>query len=182
MPRIHVIGTGGAGKTVMAAQLASALQVPHIELDSIFWQENWQPSETEVFRHAVREALSGPDWVTDGNYSKVRQIIWHRVQLVVWLDYPFATIFTRLLWRSVRRALSRELLWGNNRESFIKLFFSRESLIFYVIRDFRRRRTLYENLSQDPEFAGVRFVRLRTPRQAEGWYQEFISSQIPLNE
>jgi adenylate kinase family enzyme len=162
MPRIHVIGTGGVGKTVLASRLASALQVPHIELDSM---------------QAVREALAGRDWVTDGNYSKVRQIIWQRAQVVVWLDYPFVTLFSRLLRRSLRRALSRELLWGTNRESFLKLFFSRESLLVYVIRDFRKRRTLYEHLSQAPEYKEVQFVRLRTPRQSERWFEEFISSQ-----
>lgn len=177
MPRIHVIGTGGVGKTVLASRLASALQVPHIELYSIFWQENWQPTETEAFQQAVREALAGRDWVTDGNYSKVRQIIWQRAQVVVWLDYPFVTLFSRLLRRSLRRALSRELLWGTNRESFLKLFFSRESLLVYVIRDFRKRRTLYEHLSQAPEYKEVQFVRLRTPRQSERWFEEFISSQ-----
>ncbi|HAY84497.1 MAG TPA: adenylate kinase, partial [Chloroflexi bacterium] len=76
MTRIHIIGSGGAGKTVLASRLASALQVPHIELDSLFWGENWQPTETEVFQQVVGEALAGEDWVTDGNYSKVRQIIW----------------------------------------------------------------------------------------------------------
>ena len=182
MPRIHVIGTGGAGKTILASRLATVLQVPHIELDSIFWQENWQPTETGVFQQSVREALSGPDWVTDGNYSKVRQIIWQRAQVVVWLDYSFVTVFSRLLWRSVRRVFSRELLWGTNRESFLKLFFSRESLLFYVIRDFRKRRTLYEDLSYDPEFKEIQFVRLRTPRHTERWYQEFISSPATLNE
>jgi len=182
MPRIHVIGTGGAGKTVIAARLAFALQVPHIELDSIFWQENWQHSETGFFQQAVREVLAGDDWVTDGNYSKVRQIIWGRAEVVVWLDYPFWTVFLRLLRRSVRRAISRELLWGTNRESFSKLFFSRESLLFYVIRDFKKRRKLYEHLFQESEFEGIRFVRLRTPRQAERWYQEFISLQTSPDE
>jgi len=177
MPRIHVIGTGGVGKTVLASRLATALQVPHIELDSIFWQEDWQPAETEDFKQAVRQALAASDWVTDGNYSKVRQIIWRRAEVVVWLDFPFVIVFFRLLWRSLRRAFSRELLWGTNRETFMKLFFSRESLLFYVIRDFGKRRKLYEHLSQAPEYKEVQFVRLRTPRQAERWVQEFISSQ-----
>jgi len=177
MPRIHVIGTGGVGKTEMAARLAAALQVPHVELDSIFWQEDWQPSETEVFQQVVGEALAGDEWVTDGNYSKVRQIIWRRVQVVVWLDYSFGIVFSRLLRRSVRRALSRELLWGTNRESFSKLFFSRDSLLFYVMRDFMKRRVLYEQLSHAPEFESIQFVRLRAPRQAERWFRDFISSQ-----
>ncbi len=176
MPRIHVIGTGGAGKTFLAAQLAQALTVPHIELDSLFWRENWQKPETEVFQQVVREALSGEDWVTDGNYSAVREIVWGRAQVVVWLDYPLRFIFLRLLKRSLRRALRRELLWGTNRESFSKLFFSRDSLLLYVLRTHKQKQALYEKLTQSPEYTEIEFVRLRSPRQTRQWYQEFISS------
>ena len=173
MTRIHIIGSGGAGKTVLASRLASALQVPHIELDSLFWGENWQPSETEVFQQVVGEALAGEDWVTDGNYSKVRQIIWRRVQVVVWLDYPLLLVMGRLLWRSLYRIFSRQLLWGRNRESFSGLFFSPDSLLLYVLRTHRPRREQYLQLCQAPEYRWIAFVRLRWPHQAEAWLRAF---------
>jgi len=173
MTRVHVIGSGGAGKTVLAARLAAALQVPHIELDALFWGENWQPAETEVFQQTVREALAGQDWVTDGNYSKVRPIIWERAEVVVWLDYPLVLVMLRLLNRSLRRSIRRELLWGRNRESFRNLFFSPDSLLLYVWTGYKKRRRLYDQLSQAPEYSAIQFVRLRWPRQTEHWLKEF---------
>lgn len=39
--RIHVIGVSGSGKTTLARQAAAILGVGHLELDAVFWQENW---------------------------------------------------------------------------------------------------------------------------------------------
>jgi len=176
MPRIHVIGSGGAGKTVLASQLAAALDVPHFELDSLFWQENWQKPEVEDFQQTVSQVLSAEDWVTDGNYSAAREIVWGRVEVVVWLDYPLWLVMLRLIRRSIKRAFRRDLLWGTNRESLSKLFLSRDSLLLYVLRTHKTRQTLYQQLSQSPEFSEIEFVRLRSPRQTEQWVEDYISS------
>ena len=175
MPRIHVIGSAGAGKTVLAFRLAEAFNVDHIELDNLFWGDHWQPAETEEFQRTVREALTAENWVADGNYSKVRPIVWERAQIVVWLDYPLMLVLLRLFKRSLRRVFGKELLWGRNRESFQAQFLSRDSLFLYVLRTHQTRRTLYEQLSRLPETAGIKFIRLRSPRQTEQWAREFIS-------
>ncbi|MGD2026543.1 MAG: hypothetical protein PVI99_01895 [Anaerolineales bacterium] len=175
MKRIHIIGSAGSGKTVLAAALASALEIPHVELDSLFWQENWQQTATEVFRDRVREALAADSWVTDGNYSKARDIVWARVQVVVWLDYPLPLIFWRLLRRSVARAVSGELLWGRNRETFRDLFFSRDSLLWYLLKTHRRRTRQYAGFATSEEFQHIKFVRLRSPRQTGAWFDGVTS-------
>ncbi|BAY82343.1 hypothetical protein NIES267_18220 [Calothrix parasitica NIES-267] len=38
--RICVIGTSGAGKTTLALQVSQKLNIPHFELDSLFWEPN----------------------------------------------------------------------------------------------------------------------------------------------
>jgi len=152
------------------------LDVPHFELDSLFWRENWQKPDVEDFRQKVRRVLSGEDWVTDGNYSAAREIVWGRVQVVVWLDYPLWLVMLRLIRRSIKRAFRRDLLWGTNRESLSNLFLSRNSLLFYVLRTHKKRQNLYQQLSQSPEFSGIEFIRLRSPRQTEQWMEVFVSS------
>jgi adenylate kinase family enzyme len=177
MPRVHVIGSAGAGKTMLGARLAAALNITHIELDSLYWGEHWQPAELEDFQRAVRQATAADDWVVDGNYSKVRQIVWQRVQLVVWLDYPLLLVLVRLFRRTLERVFSRELLWGRNRESLAEQFFSRESLFLYVLRTHRTRRVRYAQLCRLPEFGGIEFVRLRSPAQTRRWFQDFTSQR-----
>ncbi|WP_423226670.1 AAA family ATPase, partial [Candidatus Amarolinea aalborgensis] len=50
MQRIVVVGTSGSGKTTLARRLALALGIPHIELDALHWEANWQEAPVEVFR------------------------------------------------------------------------------------------------------------------------------------
>ena len=177
MERIHIIGSTGSGKTSLAADISARLTIPHVELDDLHWGENWQEAELEVFRSSLLQALSGEAWVVDGNYSKVRDMIWSRVQMVVWLDYPVVVPFVRLFRRSLRRVVRRELLWGRNRESFRAQFFSRESLFVYLLKTHWSRRELYASLAQDPHYASIRFVRLRAPRETRQWLDGLVWEQ-----
>lgn len=171
MKRIHIIGSTGSGKTSLAADVSARLAIPHVELDDLHWEENWQEAELEVFRARLIQELSGEAWVVDGNYSKVRDIIWSRVEMVVWLDYPVAIPFVRLIRRSLHRVFSRKLLWGRNRESFRAQFFSRESLFLYLLKTHWSRREMYAGMAKDQQYAAIRFVRLRSPGETRRWLE-----------
>src|ERR1700682_388109 len=100
---IVVVGTTGSGKTTCASLLAQKLAIPHVELDALFWDANWTSAPAPEFRARVTQALQGECWIVDGNYSKVRDLIWQRATTVVWLDYSLWTIMIRLLRRTVAR-------------------------------------------------------------------------------
>src|SRR5215213_5524259 len=85
--RIVVVGTSGSGKTTLARELAQRCSLPHIEMDALHWGPNWTEAPIEVFRQRVELALEAPGWVVDGNYSKLRNLVWRRAELIVWLDY-----------------------------------------------------------------------------------------------
>jgi hypothetical protein len=70
--RVTVVGTSCSGKTTFATALAAALDVPQIELDALHWQPNWVEAPAEVFRADVAAAVAAERWVSDGNYSVVR--------------------------------------------------------------------------------------------------------------
>lgn len=178
MRRIAVIGTTGAGKTIMARRIAERLSLPQIELDAFFWGPNWSETPREVFRERVDLALRGDAWVVDGNYSKVRDIVWGRADTLVWLDYPLWLIFWRLLRRTTGRVISGEALWNGNRESFRGAFLSRNSLFMWALQTYRRRRRDYPRLLQEPECAHLQLVRLRTPREATVWLSRVGAAEI----
>jgi adenylate kinase family enzyme len=67
--RISVVGNSGSGKTTIARAIAEALGVPHLELDGVFHQPDWQPLDTDEFRRVVSEFTAADSWVVDGNYS-----------------------------------------------------------------------------------------------------------------
>jgi adenylate kinase family enzyme len=169
--RISVNGTSGSGKTTLGRHLAEACGYPHLELDSIYHQENWQPLPPGEFRRLVDYATSGDNWVIDGNYSKVKNIVWERCDTVVWLDYPLPVILSRLTRRTVGRVLRRELLWGRNRESLFTHLFTRESLFYWVLTTYRRRRREADELFASPEFRDKKLIRFRSPRECDRWLE-----------
>jgi adenylate kinase family enzyme len=116
--RIVIQGASGSGKTTLAGTLAARLQFPHLELDGLFHQPNWTPLELETFRSLVEEFTEQPQWVIDGNYSHVRDIVWLKADVIAFIDLPKYQVMFRVVKRTLRRLVRREELWNGNRESF----------------------------------------------------------------
>lgn len=167
--RVAVVGTSCSGKTTFAAALAAQLQVPHIELDALYWRADWVPAPREVFRQAVATAISAECWVSDGNYGVVRDLVWARATAVIWLDYPFATVLGRALCRTARRALLREEFYSGNRETFRKALLSRDSILWWVVTTYRRRRREYPILFEQAAFAHLEVIALGSTREADAF-------------
>lgn len=167
--RVNVIGTCGAGKTTLARELGRRLSVPHVELDGFRHGPNWTETPDPQFREMVHHALSGDGWTVDGNYGIARDLIWSRAQTVVWLDYSFPLVMTRLLRRTVRRMATQEELWNGNRESFRLSFMSRDSILLWGLRTYHRKRREIPRLFQQPEYAHLELVTLRSPAEAARW-------------
>jgi adenylate kinase family enzyme len=117
MRRVSVVGVSGSGKTTLARTLADRLSTPLVELDGLMHQPGWQPRPDAEFIEEVERATSQPAWVVDGNYRQVIEgTVWQRADTVVWLDLPRLTVMRQLIARTVRRAVTREVLWNGNRE------------------------------------------------------------------
>jgi adenylate kinase family enzyme len=170
MQRVIVVGATGSGKSTLASRVARALDMPHIELDALFWGPNWTRYPVDEFRDRVSAALSGECWVADGNYSKARDIVWERADTLVWLDLPLPLTFSRVVRRAIRRITTQEDLWGTgNRESWRGIFFSRDSLLVWALETHGRYQWLYPQLMQQPEYAHLTVYRLRSRQAIAEW-------------
>jgi adenylate kinase family enzyme len=165
--RICVIGTTGSGKSTMAGKLARQLHIPHIELDAFHWEPGWQEADRQQTRLRVSEIAQADAWVVDGNYGFLRDILWSRAEAVVWLDFSLGLIFWRLWWRTWKRVLSKEMLWGTNRERLGEQFFSKDSLFLWAIKTHRKHKMDYANLPSLPEYHHIKVYRLGNPRAAK---------------
>ncbi|MCP4195644.1 MAG: helix-turn-helix domain-containing protein [Proteobacteria bacterium] len=92
-----------------------------------------------------------------------------RADTLVWLDYPFPVVMWQLLKRTIRRTFRQEVLWARNRESFRISFLSRDSILWWGIKTYRRRRTQYIRIMSDPDYAGITFIRLTSPAKMRAW-------------
>lgn len=167
MRRVVVFGTTGSGKSWLAEKLAARHGLRVIELDKLYWGRDWQPAPLDLFRYRVENEIRDGDWIVVGIYGQVRDLTWGPADTLIWLDLPFPLVFWRLFWRTVRRALTRENLWGTgNSESLVRTFFTRQSILWWAIRTHERNRRRF---TIDTEFLGKdkNVVRLTSPRAVE---------------
>lgn len=172
MQRVAVMGTTCSGKSTLARTLAERLDVPYLELDALYWGTGWAKPETEDFRRRVEPFVRGDTWVVDGNYtSTLGDLVLRRADTVLWLDLPLARVLWRVSRRTIGRVVRRTELWSGNRETWRNAFFSRDSLFLWAVRTHGRfRRRLPARLATD-EFAHIRLVRLRGPREIRRWLE-----------
>lgn len=147
----------------MARKLAATLAIPHLELDSVFHQPGWQELDRELFRERVTAFTEAPAWVVDGNYSRVRDIVWSRADTVVWVDPPRHRAMRQLIWRTLRRMATRAELWNGNREEWRFLFQRDESIIWWAWTNHHKNRERYTQAQADPANGHLAFIRVRTP-------------------
>jgi adenylate kinase family enzyme len=140
--------------------------LPYIELDAVFWQPNWEPLSLDQYRTVVEAHAAKNEWVIDGNYSKVRDLVWARATDVVWMNLPLTTLLGRVISRTLRRIATREELWAGNQETLRGALFSRDSLIRWVIRTHRDRIKALRSALGSDEYSHVRLHEIKTAKEA----------------
>ncbi len=183
MKRVNVVGSSGSGKTTFGRRLAEALGAPFIEMDALFWRPGWTQTPDEAFFPILRDALRGDTWVVDGNYTRTVPIKWARADTVVWLDYGFARTLVQSVIRATRRAWRKNELWPGTgcRETFKESFLSKDSIILWSVTNFGKNKRKYERYRADPRYAHIRFVRLRSPKEAEAFLAVIAWASLPAS-
>ena len=169
--RYIVVGTSGSGKTTLARQIAEKLNVKHIELDALHWDENWTSTPVDELKERLHHALNqaGDSWTIDGNYSKLRDMLWQQADTIIWLDYPRWLVYWRIITRTMKRVFLREELWGGNRETFRIAFLSKDSVILWAHQTYNQRKVLYSGLMTSGDYPHLNFLHFTTPQQTQDW-------------
>lgn len=168
--RILVCGPTGSGKTTLAQQIATRLEIPCVEMDALFWEPGWKGAPDEVFFGRLSDATQGEEWVVDGNYTRTRHITLPRTQLAIWLHFPFGWTFGRLLSRTVSRCRNHTELWPGCRENW-RTMFSRESILLWLLQSHGRNGRQLRDCEANPGWAHVDLISFRKPRELEAWHR-----------
>jgi len=169
--RILVVGRTGSGKTTLARELAAALHVPHVELDSLYFGPEFSTVPLSLLRERTSAAIAGDRWVTDGNKRAVRDLLWPRADTIVWLDYPVSVSLWRLgkraRWRtSVLKAQAAET---GRKTGLPRQFLAAAKGVLTALRSHAGQRREYPRMFAEPANQHLAVVRLRSPRATRQW-------------
>lgn len=168
--KVRVVGNSGAGKTTFARALAARLGVAHRELDEVFWGPGWTRTDEDVARGRLQDFLTSSTggWVVDGNWNSARRGLADDADVVVWLDYPRRVVMSRVVRRTLARALLGRTTYHGNRESVRALLRTdpEENIVLWAWTQHHAYRDRYLSLSAS---GTVPVVRLATPRAARRW-------------
>lgn len=172
MNRVAIIGVSASGKTTLSKKMSKKLNLTHKELDSFYWEYNWNEADSEIFIGRVTDFVKQDRWVTDGNFSQVRELVWGRATHVIWLDYSLLRILKQFFARSIRRSFSKEELWNGNTESLRNSIFKKDSLLFWILKTYRVYGKRYSTLIAAPEHKHIAFVRLKSPEETNTFLKQ----------
>lgn len=178
MKRIAIIGTSCSGKTTLACTLSRILAIPHIELDSLFWKKNWQTEQKKKFREKVSQVVRQDIWIIDGNFSVVRDIVWEGADTIVWLNYPFHVIILQALVRSIKRIVTKEKLFGDNVESIKQTFFSKNSILYWIILSHWDYKRTYSHLLRNSKKKVIILTSNREKNEFVRKYDKSLSKRL----
>ncbi len=170
-----MVGTSASGKSTLSRQLAKKLNLAYIELDDLFWQDNWQETvDAEFFQkiqHQIDLAENG--YVIDGNYTRTIPVKWQNIDTVIWLDLPFHLNVLQAIKRALHRAIFQTKLWGssNNTENFRQMF-GRDSIVLWMVKTHHKNRKSYQEMMHHPDFSHIQFIHLRSRQQIQQFLEQ----------
>jgi len=169
--RIVVLGRTGSGKTTLARQLATVVQAPHVELDSLYFGPQFTTAPLALLRERTTAAIAGDRWVTDGNTRAVRDLVWPRADTIIWLDYSLGVSLWRLgkraRWRTAQ--LTAEAARTGRRAGLPRQLLAAAKGVLTALRSHSGQRREYQQLFADPANQHLAVVRLRSPRATREW-------------
>ncbi|KAA0948474.1 adenylate kinase [Sporosarcina sp. ANT_H38] len=86
--KVLIIGCSGAGKSTLSRKLAMRWGLPLHHLDVLYWNEGWMPTPKQEFRKLLKDVITQPEWIVDGNFDSSLEMRAHYADLIIFLDFP----------------------------------------------------------------------------------------------
>ena len=131
MKRILIVGISGTGKTRFANILGEKLNLPVVNLDSIFWKKNWVEEDEDIVKQKIRNEIYKDTWIIEGYIEPLSLERVKAADSVIYLDYSGYTALMGGITRSIkhRKTPRPEMPAGNVDDmgyKFLRSLYKRE--------------------------------------------------------
>lgn len=163
--KIIITGTSCTGKTSLGKRLAKELSIIQIDLDDLHFLPNWVEKENDLFIKEVNDSVDTLDeWIVTGSYQTVlKDTLWKKASIIVWLDYPLNLILRRCFIRTFRRIFYKEMCCGENYESFSRMLF-KENMFVWIFKTYWKRKERLKSW-RNGQFSHKHFIVLNKTKE-----------------
>lgn len=110
--KIYIIGCSGTGKTYLAKKLSNKYNIPHYDLDNIYWDNSSQKygikTEIEKRDKLLQDILEEDSWIIEGIYYKWLEQSFKDADIIYVLDLSKYIYKFRIIKRFIKRKLRLE--------------------------------------------------------------------------
>lgn len=110
--RIHIIGSVGSGKTTLAKEISSRLNIPYYELDNVVWirDKSGDIRRTEQEREEyLNSILQSDSWIIEGVHNEDWvSNCFQSADLILFLDTKYSLRTYRIIKRFIKQKLQLE--------------------------------------------------------------------------
>lgn len=110
--KIHIFGCSGSGKTWLSGKLSAKYNLPHFDLDDLFWDSSkggyGVKTPVEKRNQLLNDILKQENWIIEGAYYSWLPESFEKADRIIVLDIPAEICKRRVVKRFFKRKFGAE--------------------------------------------------------------------------